>query len=376
MNNKASSVIKISALALVLSFGLSYALAWTAPTATPPGANVAAPINASATAQVKTGDLTLGRLFTTASSSIGTTAQTQTLTVAGTIGATEDICTAAGGGVCLSTATGGGAIDPAPIGSIVSYAGATAPSGYLICNGALVSRTTYADLFAAIGTTYGAGDGSTTFKLPDLRGEFIRGLDNGRGVDSGRALGSWQVDLFKSHTHTITNVIMLGGGYMPYSNIAGPQTGTTNATGGVETRPRNVAMNYIIKAVNNSEMVLMDTSAISSLIPAGAVMFFNLAGCPTGWVAANGTGGTPDLRGEFIRGLDSGRGVDSGRGLATAQGQAIQSHTHPFFAQISGIYTYSNVGGGQGTPANSTTGATGGTETRPRNVALLACIKS
>jgi len=263
--NKLSTTIKISALALVLSFGLSYALAWTAPTATPPGANVAAPINASATSQTKSGDLTLGRLFTTASSSIGTTAQTQTLTVAGTIGATEDICTAAGGGVCLSTATGGGAIDPAPIGSIVSYAGATAPSGYLICNGAAVSRTTYAALFAAIGTTYGVGNGSTTFNIPDLRGEFVRGFDAGRGVDSGRVLGSWQVDLFKSHTHTINNVIMLGGGYLPYSNIAGPQTGTTNPTGGSETRPRNVAMNYIIKAVNNSEMVLVTGGPVTSL---------------------------------------------------------------------------------------------------------------
>ena len=71
------------------------------------------------------------------------------------------------------------------IGQVIFMAGANAPSGFLKCNGQLVSRTTYASLFAVIGTTYGAGDGSTTFKLPDCRGEFLRGLDDGRGVDTG-----------------------------------------------------------------------------------------------------------------------------------------------------------------------------------------------
>ena len=66
------------------------------------------------------------------------------------------------------------------------------PTGWLRCNGATVSRTTYANLFAAIGTSYGSGDGSTTFGLPDCRGEFPRFWDNGRGLDSGRSIGSWQ----------------------------------------------------------------------------------------------------------------------------------------------------------------------------------------
>lgn len=66
------------------------------------------------------------------------------------------------------------------------------PAGWLIENGAALSRTTYATLFAVIGVTYGAGDGATTFNLPDRRGEFDRGLDLGRGVDPGRVLGSAQ----------------------------------------------------------------------------------------------------------------------------------------------------------------------------------------
>lgn len=78
------------------------------------------------------------------------------------------------------------------VGDVKLTARNTAPPGWLKANGAAVSRTTYAALYAAIGTTYGVGNGSTTFNLPDLRGEFIRGWDDSRGVDSGRAFGSNQ----------------------------------------------------------------------------------------------------------------------------------------------------------------------------------------
>jgi len=77
-------------------------------------------------------------------------------------------------------------------GTIAYYAMSSLPLGAMKANGALVSRTAYSRLFAKIGTTHGAGDGSTTFALPDLRGEFVRGWDDGRGVDGGRAFGSAQ----------------------------------------------------------------------------------------------------------------------------------------------------------------------------------------
>jgi len=89
-----------------------------------------------------------------------------------------------------------------PAGVFVPYAGETAPAGWLLCDGSAVSRTTYATLFAAIGEAYGTGDGSTTFNLPDMRGEFLRGWDNGRGIDSGRALGSAQSGQNQSHAHS------------------------------------------------------------------------------------------------------------------------------------------------------------------------------
>ena len=78
------------------------------------------------------------------------------------------------------------------IGQVGFFAFSTVPTGWLKANGAAVSRTTYAALFATIGTTYGSGDGSTTFNVPDLRGEFLRCLDDGRSVDSGRSIGSAQ----------------------------------------------------------------------------------------------------------------------------------------------------------------------------------------
>jgi phage-related tail fiber protein len=93
----------------------------------------------------------------------------------------------------------------APAGLVGFFAGGTAPAGWLKANGAAVSRTAYAALYARIGNLYGAGDGFNTFNLPDLRGEFIRGFDDGRGVDPGRVLGSYQHNALGSHNHTATS---------------------------------------------------------------------------------------------------------------------------------------------------------------------------
>jgi microcystin-dependent protein len=88
----------------------------------------------------------------------------------------------------------------APVGSPVFVHGTVAEPGTLKANGAEVSRMAYAALFAKIGTLYGAGNGTTTFKLPDWRGKFIRGLDDGAGIDTGRVLGSPQGDAIRNIT--------------------------------------------------------------------------------------------------------------------------------------------------------------------------------
>lgn len=89
------------------------------------------------------------------------------------------------GGVQVGLFTSGGLQGVLPVGCILDYAGATTPSLFILCYGQNISRTTYALLFAAIGTTYGAGDGSTTFGLPDLRGRATFGKDNMGGVAAG-----------------------------------------------------------------------------------------------------------------------------------------------------------------------------------------------
>jgi microcystin-dependent protein len=140
-------------------------------------------------------------------------------------------------------------------GLIAFFSASTAPDGWLACDGAVVSRTTYAALFAAIGTTYGVGDGTTTFSLPDLRGEFLRGLDGGRGVDSGRTIGSAQGHQFQDHEHAVGGTdTYFAGTPTPGQGTSQQNTNHTRATGfaaggnrGTETRPRNVAMLPCIK---------------------------------------------------------------------------------------------------------------------------------
>jgi microcystin-dependent protein len=99
--------------------------------------------------------------------------------------------------------------DLVPTGSIITTAFTSttfSPSGFLYCNGQAVSRTTYSALFTVISTAFGAGDGSTTFNVPDFRGEFIRGWDDARGVDSGRTFRSFQNWTNLSHSHNCSGI--------------------------------------------------------------------------------------------------------------------------------------------------------------------------
>lgn len=156
-----------------------------------------------------------------------------------------------------------------PPGAIMAFAMSTAPSGWLMADGSAVSRSTYARLYANIGTTWGVGDGVTTFNLPNFQGAFLRGWDNGRGLDPGRAFASYQVDALGSHTHTITdpghlhgetafaNVSLGGSGVNTFPGSGGTgnfntKTATTgitatNASGSTETTVKNYAIIYCIR---------------------------------------------------------------------------------------------------------------------------------
>ncbi|MBP2631566.1 MAG: Tail Collar domain protein [Firmicutes bacterium] len=98
------------------------------------------------------------------------------------------------------------------VGNVQYFARQTAPGGWLKADGSAVSRADYANLFDAVGIMFGAGDGSTTFNLPDLRGEFIRGFDNGRGVDTGRILGSSQTEMLKAFSPALGNMLQAAVG--------------------------------------------------------------------------------------------------------------------------------------------------------------------
>lgn len=90
-----------------------------------------------------------------------------------------------------------------PTGAVFYFAFSTVPSGFLLCNGAAVSRATYSTLYTAIGDTFGAGDGSTTFELPNLLGQFVRGWNeaDAGSPDNGRTFGDIQADAITDHDH-------------------------------------------------------------------------------------------------------------------------------------------------------------------------------
>lgn len=164
-------------------------------------------------------------------------------------------------------------------GILAMHAATTPPAGWLKCNGQAVSRTTFAPLFAVIGTTWGAGDAVTTFNVPDFRGEFVRGHDDGRGIDilpAARSFASFQ-DWSTGRPKGTTQARVKGDGSTgPFTGASNPSQagfarpskvgeGVTIASGvdagnagfeldvlnvvagDAETRPRNLAALFIIK---------------------------------------------------------------------------------------------------------------------------------
>ncbi len=168
-----------------------------------------------------------------------------------------------------------------PVGAVMPFAGTTPPDGWLLCDGAAVSRTQYAALFAVLGVAHGNGDQIDTFNLPDYRGRFLRGVDGtahrdpdvaaraamGTGGNTGNAVGSVQGGQIASHNHGVTDpghahslAMDTTGGWSGttvqgsnravdgWGGTAASATGVSvNASGGAETRPINAYVNYIIK---------------------------------------------------------------------------------------------------------------------------------
>ena len=191
------------------------------------------------------------------------------LTVAGIIQVGGNVIKASDGGSTITLDTSdnvtiAGAISANNlVGMIAPFAMSSVPTGWLACDGSAVSRTTYADLFTAIGTTWGAGDGSSTFALPDLEGAFLRGTGShgtsnmADGNDfAGPNVGSFENDSFQGHAHLNES---LGGGSSGGGNsnvrdggtVATSEANQTTTFGtprtGDETRPFNAGVKYCIK---------------------------------------------------------------------------------------------------------------------------------
>jgi microcystin-dependent protein len=162
--------------------------------------------------------------------------------------------------------------DTIPIGGIMYYPVQTPPVGFLEADGSEVSRSLYEELYGIIGTTFGNGNGVSTFNLPDLRGLFVRGWDDGRGFDGSRVFGSVQEDTLKSHAHELNEyVLSVNSINSSVSSVSGildaieaitfagtdsssgiptitPRTNAVLPAGSFETRPKNIALLPCIKA--------------------------------------------------------------------------------------------------------------------------------
>ena len=335
-----------------------------------------------------------------------------------------------------------------PVGSIVAFPVDAPPPGFLELDNSVKSSATYPDLSAYLGGKFNKGDeGGGNFRLPEARGEFLRGWDHGRGVDAGRGVGTYQTDDFKSHNHpplsnrpgfmsneypTIQAYHGTSSSGAPTYSGEGQQMATTGVRGGAETRPRNVAVMWCIKAWNapvnqgtiDVAALAKEVERLKSAVPVGAVLAF-----PTGIVApgyleldgsvqsiatypdlaaflsttynrgdeGSGNFRLPESRGEFLRGWDHGRGVDAGRTLGSWQKGTLQSfdpsnvnpavsglwHNTASDADIGKLhgldphtaldYSVSNAVFTTGsTPVNAS--ALG--VSRPRNIAVMWCIKA
>ena len=286
-----------------------------------------------------------------------------------------------------------------PPGAIVAYAASTAPTGWLLCDGSAVSRTTYAALFTAISTTWGIGDGSTTFNVPDLRGQFLRGYDSRATATSKDTTqisgittsGNTTVSGINNTTYLYAGMPISGTGISAGTTIASVSTNSivlsANATASSATIGTGATTNGSATVTVSSTSTLSVGQSISGTgIPTGAYIT-NIYNSTTVYISSNATATNTGLT--FTLGV----ALTVGRTFASAQADAYADHTHGI-KDPSHTHQYEyNAGqaaGGSGAAANvaqtntgpNTTGITinnsytGNTETRPKNYAVLYIIKT
>lgn len=316
----------------------------------------------------------------------------------------------------------------APSGMVGYFARATPPTGWLKANGAAVSRVAYAALFAAIGTTYGAGNGFDTFNLPDLRGEFLRGWDDGRGIDGGRNFGTVQSGSIQSHDHSATSAD--GGGHAHAGNASNAgshshaassgnagshgHAGTADTAGShVHAASSDTAGSHghtgsVSAAGTHTHGIVVDENGLHNhangiydrLLRApyeGSLTGNDVTG--SGYEQAVGPGDSANIawsgaHDHLARAYDGGAhnhslSIDgNGSHQHSVSVSANGNHSHALSVNAGGEHSHTVSVGTDGAHGHAvsidtagshshavTVGSTGSAETRPRNVALLACIK-
>jgi microcystin-dependent protein len=226
-----------------------------------------------------------------------------------------------------------------PTGSTQMFAGTSAPRGWLIADGSAVSRTTYAALFAVIGTTYGNGNGSTTFNLPDMRGVVVRGVDRGRNLDPSRVQGSYQGDLFTSHTHNNTASAAQAGQHLHTITSTSAGSGQHTHTASIaDAGDHTHTETYIRRISGNGEIFAGNTRTTSG--------------------PSNDPTWTTHSMASSSSGLHS----------HTATVQSSGQHTHTITSSAAQAGQHSHT-------ITMNNASTGGTETRMKNIAMLGIIK-
>lgn len=288
----------------------------------------------------------------------------------------------------------------APPGVIAPYAAPSAPTGWLACDGAAVSRATYAALFAAIGTVWGAGDGATTFNLPDFRGQFLRGYD-------GRVPGLGGID-----TTVVSGIVTSGSPLVTglpdttYLYAGMPVTGTGISAGTTISSKTSSTITLSANATSSSGVLTCGTTSGSPNITTAStsVIFIGQAvsgtGIPTGayivniynattfTISANATATNASAS------LSFGNTLTMGRTFASAQDDSFQNHTHGVndpththtvpagffgggsFGATSGSFATSSTSDAAATGISVNQSASGESENRPKNYAILYIIKT
>jgi len=242
-------------------------------------------------------------------------------------------------------------------GIIHPFAGTTAPTGWLICDGAAVSRTTYSELFSVIGTTHGSGDGSNTFNIPDYRGRFLRGVDGGTGRDPD-SVGTVSATVTISIA-TPALITQTGHGYSSGDPIVFSTTGAlpTGITAGTRyfVVPNNINSYYIAASM---------TPGHSSL-----------------WISTSGTQSGVHTITNLSKRTAMNPGGNTGNAVGSIQSDQVRSHAHTMntIADVQSNVNYTGTGFNPLTN-DSRTGHvyprnTGGQETRPINAYVNYIIK-